>query len=107
MRPGVQDTAEVCRNFMAQALQHWAGKNLGRLPNHVIVFRDGLSDGQLPTVGAAESDAMKNAIGQLAHSRPGSMITFTYVVIQKRITTRLFLLQVGKHTSHKFECATK
>lgn len=60
----------------------------GRLPDRIILFRDGVSDGQLPTVQEYEIPQLKAAwVSEYGVNVPD----FTFVVVQKRINTRIML----------------
>ncbi|XP_041452050.1 protein argonaute-3 isoform X2 [Drosophila obscura] len=63
------------------ALQIYKKRN-GCLPDGVIIYRDGVGDGQLSTCSSFE-------IPQFA-SVCGSRIKITFIVVQKRINTRIF-----------------
>lgn len=67
----------------------------GVKPNKIVVFRDGVSDGQFEMVLNKEMVEMKKAIYD-EHYRP----TVTFVVAQKRHTTRLFLNPDGRESGN-------
>jgi len=61
-------------------------------PDKVIVFRDGVGDSQLALSATYEANQFKDAFGHIGEKFcPG----FAFVVVQKRINTRIFY-QVGK-----------
>lgn len=72
------------------ALAAWRNAN-GRLPEKVIVFRDGVGDGQLRMCEQYEVPQMVAAFGQL---EPGYVPLLTFVVVQKRINTRVFAVRM-------------
>lgn len=63
-----------------------------RLPEKVILFRDGVGDGQLPMCRDYEVPQMEAAFAEL---EPGYRPTLTFVVVQKRINTRVFAVSCG------------
>lgn len=67
----------------------------GVKPNKIVVFRDGVSDGQFDMVLNKEMVDMKKAIYD-EHYRP----RVTFVVAQKRHTTRLFLTPDGRESGN-------
>ena len=54
------------------------------MPARVIVYRDGVGDGQIPHVVDQEIPAIKKALAALGDLR------FTYIIVSKRINTRFF-----------------
>lgn len=75
----------LCAALIA-ALQVYKKKN-ERLPDKVIMYRDGVGDGQLRMCQEYEVPQMEAAFGQL---EPGYKPMLTFVVVQKRINTRVF-----------------
>ncbi|XP_069157940.1 piwi-like protein Siwi [Procambarus clarkii] len=78
---------ELTANFSASiqnALYHYVEVN-ARLPERVVVYRDGVGDGQLHYVKGAEIAAIK-ACFKANNFSP----RFSFVVVTKRINTRLF-----------------
>lgn len=63
----------------------------GSFPSHVIVYRDGVGDGQLQYCLDYEVEQFTNCIKQLNLD-----ITLTFIVVQKRINTRIFLKKNGE-----------
>ena len=59
-----------------------------RLPDKIIVFRDGVGDGQLNTVAGYELDQLKRCF---SHFGEEYMPSLGVVIVQKRINTRIFL----------------
>lgn len=58
----------------------------GAFPSHVIIYRDGVGDGQLEHCLNYEVEQFRNCIKELNLD-----ITLTFIVVQKRINTRVFL----------------
>ncbi|CAL4066366.1 unnamed protein product, partial [Meganyctiphanes norvegica] len=78
---------ELTANFCASiqnALGHFAEVN-GRLPERVIVYRDGVGEGQLGYVRDTEISAIKACFAANSFSP-----RFSFLVVSKRINTRLF-----------------
>lgn len=73
----------LCFSFNL-ALKEYKKKN-GRYPDRIIIFRDGVSDGQLPVCVQYEIPQLKQTTDLLEFSPK-----FTFIVVQKRINTRLF-----------------
>jgi len=63
--------------------------NENELPKHVVVFRDGVGEGQLDYVKHHEIPAIRRQLGELAADRP-EKIKLLFIVVTKRINTRLF-----------------
>ena len=72
---------------IAKALRRYAEIN-GNLPARVIMYRDGVGDGQIPYVMEHEITAIQNCF------RAGGLLDdkllFTYFIVSKRINTRFF-----------------
>eukprot|EP00095_Tigriopus_kingsejongensis_P008061 maker-scaffold1289_size50518-snap-gene-0.8 protein:Tk08061 transcript:maker-scaffold1289_size50518-snap-gene-0.8-mRNA-1 annotation:"argonaute 3 protein" len=68
-----------------KALKAYRNKN-NRFPDKIIVFRDGVGDSRLEITKTFEIDAMKRSIQAF-----GANIGITFVVVSKRINTRLLL----------------
>uniref|UniRef100_A0A1A9ZIK1 Protein argonaute-2 n=1 Tax=Glossina pallidipes TaxID=7398 RepID=A0A1A9ZIK1_GLOPL len=63
----------------------------GRYPDHIIYYRDGVSDGQFPIVRREELRGIRHACAQL-----GCRAKVTCIVVVKRHHTRFFPLRQGK-----------
>ena len=61
------------------------------LPEKIIVFRDGVGDGQLNTVGNYEVPQLSECFALFGESYQPQMIM---IVVQKRINTRIFSFEV-------------
>lgn len=80
----LHDGLKVC--FMA-ALRKYNELN-ETLPERVLIYRDGVGDGQLDQVKAYEIKQLTEAFGEV---QKGYMPKFGVCVVKKRINTRLFL----------------
>ena len=58
------------------------------LPDRIIVYRDGVSEGQIPHVFNVELDRVKDAIRQVAGE---TMIRLAFIIVTKRVVSRFFL----------------
>ncbi|XP_030023692.1 piwi-like protein Ago3 [Manduca sexta] len=82
-----QEIVDGLKSSLVESLTHYLRSN-GTLPDKIIIYRDGVGDGQLKLVHDYEIPQMKicfSAMGQ-----PYSP-TLTYIVVQKRINTRIFM----------------
>jgi hypothetical protein len=75
---------------MKEAMITWANENGETYPKYVVMFRNGVSDDQLHLTKKHEGDQMVNAINNIN----GNETSFTYIIVEKRISTRLFLKQL-------------
>lgn len=62
--------------------------NNGELPSRIIIFRDGVGDGQLNMIRDFEIPQLKTA---WQAENPEYIPQFTFIVVQKRINTRIML----------------
>eukprot|EP00092_Neocalanus_flemingeri_P034763 GFUD01037831.1.p1 GENE.GFUD01037831.1~~GFUD01037831.1.p1 ORF type:complete len:253 (+),score=76.73 GFUD01037831.1:50-760(+) len=72
---------------IAKALRKYAEIN-GNLPARVIMYRDGVGDGQIPYVMEHEIAAIQNCFRQAGLT--DDQLLFTYIIVSKRINTRFF-----------------
>ncbi|KAI6291473.1 hypothetical protein MCOR07_007967 [Pyricularia oryzae] len=66
----------------------WQKHNQGRLPERIIIFRDGVSEGQFATVENTELPLVRKACAKVYGNKPKPKITI--VVSVKRHQTRFF-----------------
>jgi len=71
---------------IAKALSRYNSLN-GCLPERVIMYRDGVGDGQIPYVVEHELAAIEKCF-EVAGM--GDSVKFTYIIVSKRINTRFF-----------------
>lgn len=63
-----------------------------KLPARIVVYRDGVSEGQIRHVYEVELGRMKAAIDSvLNESKSESVIKWTFIIVTKRIRARFFL----------------
>merc|ERR1719260_72120 len=67
----------------------------GCLPERVIMYRDGVGDGQIPYVIEHEIAAIEDCFKKTGMEG----VKFTYIIVSKRINTRLFRINGGKPTN--------
>merc|ERR1719508_146849 len=60
----------------------------GNLPGRIIMYRDGVGDGQIPYVVEHEIAAIQNCFR--AAGLTDDQLQFTYIIVSKRINTRFF-----------------
>nr|XP_034178827.1 piwi-like protein 1 [Osmia lignaria] len=77
------DMLQIC---MISALKAYHKHNQ-HYPDRIIVYRDGVGDGQIETVAKYE---VKQLLAILKNIEPNYQPTLTVIIVQKRITTRLF-----------------
>jgi len=82
-----QESSDALKPVYTQALAAFFEEN-NQFPNRVVVFRDGISDGQLEFITEHEVVQLKEATHTVCRSR----VVFSYIVVQKRISERFFLL---------------
>ena len=71
---------------IAKAMRKYREANNGELPTRVIMYRDGVGDGQINYVVEHEVTAIENCFKE--NGMEG--VKFTYVIVNKRINTRFF-----------------
>ena len=80
---------------MKSLLMRYYKSNNGMKPKRIIFFRDGVSEGQFGEVLMKEVTALRRAYAALeTNSEAQPLITF--VVLTKRINTRLYLDTGGR-----------
>ncbi|CAD6190045.1 unnamed protein product [Caenorhabditis auriculariae] len=86
MKP--KETVEVFHYQFSELITEFK-KNMGDLPEHVIVFRDGISDSEMVRTATIELSHFKKQLIALL-GRDALLPKFTYIVVQKRHTTRFY-----------------
>jgi aubergine len=69
------------------ACKKYQAHNDGRLPDRIIIYRDGVGDGQLPYVFEHEVNMVKSRLSGIYSVNP---VKLTFIVVSKRINTRIF-----------------
>ncbi|XP_035892676.1 protein argonaute-2 isoform X2 [Anopheles stephensi] len=90
----IRDLENIVHRQLLLYLQH-----NGALPDRIMYYRDGVSDGQFSEILTIELQALHAAI---ARTKPGYKPALTFIVVQKRHHTRLF--PHGNGTSEGRNC---
>lgn len=72
---------------MMKALHNYRQINQ-TLPSHIVIYRDGVGEGQLPYVYEHEVEQVKRKLSEI-YEDP-SLVKMAFIVVTKRINTRLF-----------------
>ena len=83
----MEDLMDRLRNCMIDALKAYRSVN-GALPERLVIYRDGVGDGQLKAVHEQEVTQMKEIFEATS---PGYSPKFAFIVVKKRIHSRFFL----------------
>ncbi|KAM4855358.1 piwi-like protein 3 [Urocitellus parryii] len=83
--PG-EELVDGLKNCLQGALNSWL-RNVPHAPESIVVYRDGVGDGQLQALLDHE---ISQLVGYLENECPYS-IKLTFIVVKKRINTRFFL----------------
>lgn len=78
----IGDQLKLC---FAKSLEEYRNKN-GEFPKRVIVYRDGVGDGQLAHVAQYEVPQFENCVRQFKIED----CNVCYIIVQKRVNTRIF-----------------
>ncbi|CAG5096449.1 Similar to Siwi: Piwi-like protein Siwi (Bombyx mori) [Cotesia congregata] len=73
---------------MVKALRKYAELNGDKLPSRIVVYRDGVGDGQIPYVLEHEVDHLREALSKLYGN--AELVKLAFIIVTKRINTRLF-----------------
>ena len=65
------------------------------LPEKIVIFRDGVGDGQLNVVATYEQEQLSQCFGMFGQTYEPQL---AIVVVQKRINTRIFSVAVRHYT---------
>ncbi|XP_072944718.1 piwi-like protein Ago3 [Epargyreus clarus] len=82
-----QEIVDSLKSCLVDALKHFLRTN-GKLPDKIIIYRDGVGDGQLKLLQQYEIPQLKVCFTLMGQTYEP---TLTYIVVQKRINTRIFL----------------
>lgn len=76
--------------FLHQILNHWLFclQVNGKFPDRIIIYRDGVGDGAMKLIRDYEIAQIESVFRVIA---PDYNPKFTFIVVQKRINTRIFL----------------
>jgi aubergine-like protein len=73
---------------IAKALQKYKEFNEGTLPQRIVIYRDGVGEGDVHTVCTHEVENLNSNLKRMYGDLPVKM---TFIIVTKRINTRLFL----------------
>lgn len=70
----------------------------GSLPERIFFYRDGVGDGQIEAVRTQEVERIINSLSECygRYGNDSKMPKITFVIVSKRINTRIFLNQDSK-----------
>ncbi|EGT31762.1 hypothetical protein CAEBREN_03666 [Caenorhabditis brenneri] len=92
-RPGAhgRERTDILEGKFVQLLRIFAENNDNRMPDHIIVYRDGVSDSEMLRVSHTELRSLNNEVNKFLDERGKSELApkYTFIVIQKRHKTRL------------------
>ena len=92
VQEGRKETVVYLQDMMIERLQLWRQKNPS-LPENIIVYRDGVSEGQYQMILTTELDSINAAIAKL-YPPKGKKPKITIVVVGKRHHTRFYPTRV-------------
>ena len=93
-----EEVIQDMKNITVALLKKFYERSNGRKPERLIMFRDGVSEGQFLTVLAKELMAIREACKELeADYEP----PVTYLVVQKRHHTRFFPADNNKYADKR------
>lgn len=81
-----EELVEQISSSVCKALQAYRQHNRA-LPMHIIIYRDGISDGQVRSVFENEVGHLKKKLEEAYY---GPNFKLTFIVVSKRINTRFF-----------------
>ncbi|CAD6222562.1 GSCOCT00001028001.2-RA-CDS [Cotesia congregata] len=73
---------------MVKALRKYSQMNGGTFPTRIVVYRDGVGDGQIPYVLEHEVEHLREALAKLYGK--ADLVKLAFIIVTKRINTRLF-----------------
>lgn len=85
--------------MMTGALRQYKETHNGALPNKIVIYRDGVSDGQLQYVYEYELEGLKTRLFEMyrkyneclvAQGEPKIDLRFAFIVVNKRVNTKFF-----------------
>lgn len=86
---GRQEMVEELEEMIIERLKLWQRKNQNKLPNKIIVYRDGVSEGQYRIVLESEYPAFKKAFDKL-YGVESKHPKISIIVVGKRHHTRFY-----------------
>ena len=92
-----KDTVTELRESMEALLKQFQKMNGGVLPAHIIVYRDGVSDGQFDAVLSVELAAIQDALALCGVEEESKAVKIAIVICQKRHHTRFVYKHNGAY----------
>ena len=83
-----KEMVEDLQIMMRDRLNLWSTRNNGRLPDKILVYRDGVSEGQYKTVLSQELTGIRKALDEVYGRNPHPKITI--LIVTKRHHTRFY-----------------
>jgi len=90
---GLEELGNNLAADMKKCLDAYKTENKGPLPERIIFYRDGVGEGQLNCVYQTELPQLQTSINQFYTAAGVQIPKFTYIVVTKKINTRIFTAQ--------------
>ncbi|KAF2272511.1 stem cell self-renewal protein Piwi, partial [Westerdykella ornata] len=104
LQAGRQEEITDLGSMVTERLKAWQKKQGGRVPEHIIFYRDGISESQFEACLRKEIPAIRNAHREFATNVPGrNNLKLTFIVVGKRHNTRFYALDTADVTSINYE----
>lgn len=90
-----EDGKEMCKNlvsFVRDALKKYRDNNNNVDPDNLILYRDGVGEGQIAVVYREEVPRVKKALAEMG----ASSTKLAFIIVTKRVTLRFFEEKNGK-----------
>lgn len=84
------EMVEKLSEMMRERLDLWKAKNKNDLPDRVVLFRDGVSEGWLETVLDKEKSQLDVLFGEMYRSKGKPVPKLTIIVVDERHHTRFY-----------------
>lgn len=96
IQTGGQEMVAALEDLLRGRLQHWRKKNNNALPQNIIIYRDGVSEGQYQLVLENELPAVRNACRSLysATEIKAGRPRLSIIIVGKRHHTRFYASRV-------------
>lgn len=85
-----EELSPVIVNNLGKAITAFRSANKNRLPNYIIIYRDGVGEGQIPTVLDYEVKQIKDRLQAAYKAANNAPPKLAFIIVTKRINTRLF-----------------
>lgn len=94
------DNAELSKAMVSdftKCLSAYAAENGGELPDRIILFRDGVGEGQVYTVFHSELQQLLSCMKDVYGKRDLPPPKFSFIIVTKKINSRFMLDKGGKY----------